>query len=244
MVFFHYRIFRLEDVPKHLQESEILNFPLHLDLELQTASETDYSSDSLDKRKFHTVPEKPKRKKMKKPTSSIPASQPAYPQSNDRDENYRRNLTPWRPASTNFDDLSRTSSELMLVLVPSAEDLFRYKGKGSIILFKYPHDFKLSTLLFNPKVPWTEFRTQPTKTRQICSPCLHLYRYQRPNWAVKCSSSNRSTVTASVRPKYCTKVRSPDSTNSCRRRTASTNCVNNYRSYRASNRLKIVSTMK
>lgn len=109
-------------------------------------TETDGSSENLDRKKFSPV--KPVRKhrkkaKMEQPTINIdllnlPDDDYVHHQRNFSDRlSVDRRLSPSPQPSISVDDTSRTSSELMLVLVPSEEDLRNSRARSKFQLNFY-----------------------------------------------------------------------------------------------------------
>lgn len=115
-------------------DSEKFSYDRIFGREMQT--ETECSTENLDCKKL-LAPEKPKRKKVKKnldiseEENLIPNSQlQKAANKNRKQEDAYRDLTPSPQPSTNTDDISRTSSELVLVLVPGNKDVEYREGKG------------------------------------------------------------------------------------------------------------------
>lgn len=121
----------------NLNSSDPEKFTYDRIYERETQTETECSTENLDCKKL-LAPEKPKRKKVRK-NSDISGEENLVPNSqlqktinkNRKQEDAYRNLTPSPQPSTNADDTSRTSSELVLVLVPGYENVEYLKGKGT-----------------------------------------------------------------------------------------------------------------
>ncbi len=126
-----------QDFSERETDSEINEFPRKHLFYIDSQTETDDSTDTLERKKMQPI--KPTRKhKTKTKMESTGADKNAlYPNSggyvNVDLNSYAgsdRGLTPSPQPSTNMDDTSRTSSELMLVLVHSQENLTKNRTNG------------------------------------------------------------------------------------------------------------------